>query len=113
VSEPDSPKSHATYLPRRARDEFDLCQLQRQPCERSLVRTRTLTVPNLWSVADAFEPERFRSNRGAATSEWGDLARLIRKDQPPKPQEIIAGCSQGDAFLRELTPSERGLTVAQ
>lgn len=100
-------KIRAAYQRRRARDVFDLFQLQRQPFDRPLVRT--LTVLKLWSVEDAFEPERFLSGLPAATYEWGDLARLIRKDQQPNPKEVVTGCIQGYAFLRDLTPAERAL----
>jgi predicted nucleotidyltransferase component of viral defense system len=102
-------KIRAAFQRRRARDVFDLFQLQRQPFDRPLVRA--LTVLKLWSVEDALDPVQFLSDLPAATYEWGDLARLIRKDQQPNPKEIVAGCIQGYAFLRDLTPVER--TLAQ
>lgn len=52
----------------------------------------------------------FLSDLPTAAYEWGDLARLIRKDQQPDPRQVITGCIQGYAFLRALTPLERALT---
>ncbi len=100
-------KIRAAYQRRRARDVFDLYQLQRQPFNRHLVRT--LTVLKLWSVQDSFDPDHFFAELTAASYEWGDLTRLIRKDQQPNPMEVVAGCLQGYAFLRDLTPAERAL----
>ncbi len=94
---------------RRARDVFDLFRFQQQPFDRSLVRT--LTVLKLWSVDDAFDPDRFLAGLPSVTYEWSDLTRLLRKDEQPNPQQIIAGCVQGYAFLRNLTLAER--TLAQ
>jgi predicted nucleotidyltransferase component of viral defense system len=100
-------KIRAAYQRRRARDVFDLYLLQRQPFDRSLVRT--LVVLKLWSVEDAFDPEPFLARLSSAQYEWDDLTRLIRRDQQPSPKEVIAGCLRGYTFLRDLTPAERAL----
>ena len=101
-------KIRAMYQRRTVRDVYDLFELHRKPFDRDLVRT--LAVLKCWSVKDSFDPERFLAELPAQSYMWGDIQRLIRRDQQPDPVEVIAGCSKGYDFLRHLTPEELALT---
>ena len=97
-------KVRAAYQRFSARDVYDLYQFRSRPLNRNLVRT--LTVLKLWLAGDTFDPERFFTGLGSKRYNWGDLARLVRRDRRPETRAVIAGCLEGYAFLRNLSAKE-------
>jgi predicted nucleotidyltransferase component of viral defense system len=101
-------KIRAAYQRRTTRDVYDLYLFRLRPFDRNLVRT--LAVLKLWLVGDVFAPERFFAGLESERYDWGDLARLVRRDRRPESGAMIAGCLDSYGFLRDLSADESELT---
>ena len=102
-------KIRASYQRTTARDVYDLFQFQQRPFDRDLVRT--LAVLKCWLVGDAFDPDRLLANIQSGRYEWGDLARLVRKDRRPDAETVIGRCVEGYRFLEDLSADEAELAA--
>ncbi len=97
-------KIRATYQRLTVRDVYDLYLFHQRPFNRNVVRT--LAVLKLWSVGDAFDPDRFFNNLASGRYEWSDMARLVRRDRRPETKAVVASCLNSYDFLRNLSPDE-------
>lgn len=97
-------KVRAAVQRSRVRDLYDLYQLAHRPFDRALVRR--IAVLKCWETSFAFEPEVFLASLPSGRYDWSDLARLIRRDRLPAPDEVIRGVQEGYTFLAELTADE-------
>jgi len=100
-------KIRAAYQRRSVRDIYDLYLFRQKPFERQLVRA--LVVLKLWSVGDTFDPERFLPGLASERYDWGDLARLLRRDRRSETKAVVASCLSDYGFLRGLAPDEMEL----
>ena len=103
-------KIRACYQRAKARDVYDLSVFAKRPLDRPLIRR--LVVLKLWQAHDAFNPEAFLKKLADASAfDWEDLRQLVRRSQAIEPDQIIAACLQGLAFLLELDPAEAALAA--
>ena len=103
-------KIRACYQRSKARDIYDLSVFATRPLNRPLIRR--LVVLKLWQAGDAFDPEAFFEKLADASAfDWEDLRQLIRRSQAIEPEQIIAACLQGLAFLVDLDPAEEALAA--
>ncbi|MCY4002157.1 MAG: nucleotidyl transferase AbiEii/AbiGii toxin family protein [Rhodospirillales bacterium] len=103
-------KIRACYQRSKARDIYDLSVFATRPLNRPLIRR--LVVLKLWQAHDAFDPEAFLEKLADASAfDWEDLRQLVRRNQTIEPDQIIAACLQGLAFLAELDPAEAALAA--
>lgn len=103
-------KIRACYQRSKARDIYDLSVFATRPLDRPLIRR--LVVLKLWQAHDAFNPEAFLEKLADASAfDWEDLRQLVRRSQAIEPDQIIAACLHGLAFLVELDPAEAALAA--
>ena len=103
-------KIRACYQRDKARDVFDLGLFAKTPMNQNLLRR--LVVLKLWQAHSTFEPDalfsKFQDERGF---DWDDLRQLVRKNHRIEPNKILSACSQGYAFLRDLSGPESVLSA--
>jgi predicted nucleotidyltransferase component of viral defense system len=94
----------------KIRDLHDLSEISKRPLDRD--RIRALAVLKLWNGGgQGLSFDLFRQRlEGGADYDIGDLRNLLRKDEFPDLQAMIARTVQGFQFLAELTDLEK--TVA-
>lgn len=95
----------------KIRDLHDLSEIAGRALNRELVRP--LAVIKLWnSGGPGLDYERFAARvKGADDYDLGDLAALLRKDQKPELDGMIARVVDGYRFLADLTEIERRLAA--
>jgi predicted nucleotidyltransferase component of viral defense system len=95
----------------KIRDLHDLSEIAGRPLDRDLVRA--LAVLKLWnSGGDGLDYERFAQRvKGGGDYDVGDLTALLRKDQKPDLDGIIARVVDGYRFLADMTDIENMLAA--
>ena len=94
----------------KARDIYDLGMFATRPLDQALIRR--LVVLKLWQARDSFDPERLIRKFGDGNDfDWDDLTQLLRRTMAIDQRRIMADCTRGFAFLRELTDEERVLAA--
>jgi len=91
----------------RVRDVYDLYQFADKPYDRDTVRQ--IAVIKCWETQYAFDPDAFLGGLADTRYDWGDLARLVRRDESPRPQLIVETVRHAYAFLKDFTPEEAQL----
>ena len=91
----------------RVRDVYDLYQFADKPYDRDTVRQ--IAVIKCWETHYAFDPDAFLGGLADTRYDWGDLARLVRRDVSPRPQLIVETVRDAYAFLKDFTPEEAQL----
>lgn len=105
-----SEKIRACYQRNKARDIYDLGMFATRPLDQALIRR--LVVLKLWQARDSFDPERLIRKFGDGNDfDWDDLTQLLRRTMAIDRRRLMADCTRGFAFLRELTDEERVLAA--
>jgi predicted nucleotidyltransferase component of viral defense system len=97
----------------KIRDLHDLSEIASRPLARDLIRS--LAVLKLWnSGGPGLNYDRFAERvRGGGDYDIGDLTALLRKDQKPDLEAMIARVIDNYRFLAEMTEAERALAADQ
>ncbi|RWH58157.1 MAG: nucleotidyl transferase AbiEii/AbiGii toxin family protein [Mesorhizobium sp.] len=95
----------------KIRDLHDLAEIARRPVDRELVRG--LAVLKLWNSGGAgLDYDRFAARvKGGGDYDIGDLTALLRRDEKPDLDGMIARVADSFRFLADLTDVERTLAA--
>ncbi len=100
-----SEKIRAAFQRSKVRDLYDLNRFAASPFNDK--QLRALVVLKLWQGKDPFDPESFFKKIRSAEYDWDDLHRLIRPNERPVPEEVLASIEKRYAPLRKLTELEQ------
>lgn len=104
-----SEKIRAAFQRSKVRDLYDLNRFAASPFNDK--QLRALVVLKLWQGKDPFDPEKFFQKIRSAEYDWDDLHRLIRPNERPVPEEVLASIEKRYAPLRQLTDLEREVAI--
>ncbi len=90
------------------RDLYDAIRYGRKGFDEALVRL--LAVGKLWNDREGFDPEKILRTLAEGRKEWPDLERLIGRSRRRDWNREVAAAGRRFAFLRDMTPFERGLS---
>lgn len=95
----------------KIRDLHDLSEIAGRALNRDLIRS--LAVLKLWNSGGAgLDYDRFAARvKGGGDYDIGDLTALLRKDQKPDLDGMVARVVDGYRFLADLTDAERMLAA--
>ncbi|MFY9923865.1 MAG: nucleotidyl transferase AbiEii/AbiGii toxin family protein [Opitutaceae bacterium] len=95
----------------KIRDLYDLSEIAARPLQRDLIRA--LAVLKLWhSQGPGFDFSRFRGRiESGQDYDLLDLRNLLRRDQSPDLDGMIARVVQNFQFLGQMTEAERSLAT--
>lgn len=100
-------KIRAAVQRARVRDVYDLYQFASKPYDRALVRL--IAVVKCWESRCSFDPRAFLVGLGDRRYDWGDLARLVRRDQLSRAEQMVHTVRDAYSFLENLTAEEARL----
>ena len=95
----------------KIRDLHDLSEIAARALNRDLIRS--LAVLKLWNSGGAgLDYDRFAARvKGGGDYDIGDLTALLRKDQKPDLDGMVARVVDGYRFLADLTDAEKTLAA--
>lgn len=95
----------------KIRDLHDLSEIAARALNRDLIRS--LAVLKLWNSGGAgLDYDRFAARvKGGGDYDIGDLTALLRKDQKPDLDSMVARVVDGYRFLADLTDAEKTLAA--
>ena len=95
-----SEKLRAAFQRIRGRDLYDLYLFSRRPFDRDLVRK--LVVVKCWNAREPFIPESLLDQISTEKYDWGDLQRLVRKEDLPPQATVVRKVVEAYEFLKDL-----------
>lgn len=95
-----SEKLRAAFQRIRGRDLYDLYLFSERPFDRDLVRK--LVVVKCWNVREPFIPESLLDQISTEKYDWGDLQRLVRKEDLPPQATVVRKVVEAYEFLKDL-----------
>lgn len=95
-----SEKLRAAFQRIRGHDLYDLYLFSERPFDRDLVRK--LVVVKCWNVREPFIPESLLDQISTEKYDWGDLQRLVRKEDLPPQATVVRKVVEAYEFLKDL-----------
>jgi len=89
------------------RDVYDLYVFSSRAYDRGVVRR--IAVIKCWETHYSFDPGAFLRSVVDEKYEWADLARLVRRAELPRSDQIVRSIGESYAFLEDLQPEESRL----